>query len=61
MNPCKREFLVQQGEPGELRVELRRGGGIFAVRTFATARLDEAVKLGAAWMAVGPAVLALHA
>lgn len=61
MTPTRREFLVQQGEPGELRVELRRGGRIFAVRTYLRSQLSDALKLGEAWIVVGPAVLALAA
>ena len=61
MNPTKREVLIQPGEPGRLRVELRRGGRIFAVRIYPWSQLGEALKLGESWILLGPAVLALAA
>lgn len=57
--PNPRDFYVIRDD-GRLRVELRSGGALQAVRTFAWGELGEALALGERWRVLGPSIFILE-
>lgn len=58
-NPTDRDVRIEMhGE--QLRVELMRGGRLFACRSFSRAGIREALALGERWLVMGPVIVHLE-
>lgn len=58
-NPVERDFRIETyGDC--LRVELLRGGRLYACRTLGRSAVREALALGERWLLIGPAIVVLE-
>lgn len=58
-NPAERDVRIET-HGDRLRVELLRGGRLYATRTLGASSVREALALAERWLLIGPAIVTLE-